>query len=324
LEATKTRKWRWGVNRWFILGFSILSIIGVNLFAPVRPHIQVAAEKISGVLFTLPIIGDFSITNSMIAMLIGDVIIIALAWAIRQSLKKGSLVPKGISGAMEALLEVIYNMTETSAGKWVKAIFPWFMTIMLVVLVANLVKLLPGVETIGWMEESSKGHAIQQLLPGVSTVVAGSEEGEGFVVVPFVRALSTDLNFTVALALISVFMTQVIGIRAQGLGYFSKFLNFRTLFKKPFFGFMDFAVGVLELISEIAKVLSFSFRLFGNMFAGMVLLALVSTMVPIFVPSTIMMFELFIGLIQAFVFGMLTMVFMAQATRGHGEEHHEN
>ena len=83
---------------------------------------------------------------------------------------------------------------------------------------------------------------------------------------------------------------------------------------------MDFIVGILETISELSKVLSFAFRLFGNMFAGMVLMALVGAMVPVFVPSMIMMFELFIGVIQAFVFGLLTMVFMAQATQGHGAE----
>lgn len=97
-----------------------------------------------------------------------------------------------------------------------------------------------------------------------------------------------------------------------------------NLSKKPFFGFMDFLVGILETISEFAKIISFTFRLFGNMFAGFVLMALVMSMLPIFVPSLIAMFEFFIGLIQAFVFGMLTMVFMAQATQGHGgeEAHH--
>ena len=145
-------------------------------------------------------------------------------------------------------------------------------------------------------------------------------EGGGYIVIPWLRAISTDLNFTLALALISVVMTQVIGFRAQKFGYLSKFFNFRTIFKRPFFGFMDFLVGLLETISELAKVLSVSFRVFGNMFAGMVLVALVGSMIPIFVPSMILMFEFFIGLIQAFVFGMLTMVFMAQATRGHADE----
>jgi F-type H+-transporting ATPase subunit a len=93
----------------------------------------------------------------------------------------------------------------------------------------------------------------------------------------------------------------------------------------PFFGAMDFLVGLIELISEFFKILSFAFRLFGNMFAGMVLAAIVAGLLGrmSILPSMIMLFELFVGLIQAFVFGMLTMVFMAQATQGHGEEHSE-
>jgi F-type H+-transporting ATPase subunit a len=108
-------------------------------------------------------------------------------------------------------------------------------------------------------------------------------------------------------------------VRAQGGRYFSKFFNTTTLFKKPLFGAIDFLVGILETISEFAKIISFTFRLFGNIFAGSVLLFLVGSLVPIFAQSMILMFEFFIGIIQAAVFGMLTMVFMAQATQGHGE-----
>lgn len=328
MEAAKPlKKWRWGVNRWIILAIIILSIFAVNLFAPVRPHIQVAPERIlEEPLFNLGPLGDFYLVNSLPALLIVDLLLILIAFLVRQSIRKGGLVPKGISGAMEMIVEVLYNMTEGTAGKYAKWIFPWFATIMLVVLVANLMKLLPGMETIGVIHHASgEGHTLQNLGGNWYTVLAETaKEGEGYVLTPFVRALSTDLNFTAALAIISVVMTQVIGVRAQGIRYFSKFLNFTTMFKKPFFGFMDFLVGILETISEIAKILSFAFRLFGNMFAGFVLLALVGTMVPIFVPSLIFMFEFFIGLIQAFVFGMLTMVFMAQATQGHGgDEHHE-
>jgi F-type H+-transporting ATPase subunit a len=96
------------------------------------------------------------------------------------------------------------------------------------------------------------------------------------------------------------------------------------MFKVPFFGAMDFLVGLLEIISEFAKILSFTFRLFGNMFAGVVLVAVVASLLGkiSILPSMIMMFELFVGVIQAFVFGMLTMVFMAMATQGHGDEEH--
>ena len=317
----KTRKWRWGVNRWIILGLIILSIIGVQIIKPVQPHIQVAPENLtSEPLFTLPVIGDFYLSNTIVAMLIMDVVILVVAFLVRIGARKNGLVPKGIAGAFEMIVDTLYNMTESTAGKYAKKVFPWFATILIIVLFANLIKLLPGFETVGLLHHSEHGYEIQSLGQVWSTVVAQESHEGGYVVVPFARALSTDLNFTLALALISVVMTQVIGVQAQGVRYFSKFLNFTTMFKKPFLGFMDFIVGLLETISEFSKILSFTFRLFGNMFAGMVLMALVGVMVPIFVPSLIMFFELFIGAIQAFVFGMLTLTFMAQATQGHSSE----
>ena len=316
----KTRKWRWGKHRWILLLLIILSVIGVNLIAPVQPHIQVAAETLSAEpLFTLPVLGDFYLTNTILAMLLMDIVIILIALGVRNAAKKNELAPGGIGGAFEMLIEMLYNLTQNTAGKFAPKIFPWFATILIVVLFANLLKLIPGFETVGLLHHAEHGYETQALGGNWYTVLNQEKEG-GSMVTPFLRGVSTDLNFTLALALISVFMTQVIGIQAQGFRYFGKFVNVSTMFKKPFFGFMDLLVGLLELISEFSKILSFTFRLFGNMFAGMVLLALIGVMIPVFMPSMIMMFELFIGLIQAFVFGMLTMVFMAQATQGHGAE----
>ena len=201
-------------------------------------------------------------------------------------------------------------------------IFPWFATIMFYVLVANLLKLIPGFESVGVLHHVGEGHAIKPLAGNWNLIT--SEHGE-YILAPFFRGISVDLNFTAALALIAVVMIQVIGFRAQGAGYLSKFFNTRRMFKVPFFGAMDFLVGLLELISELSKILSFAFRLFGNMFAGIVLVAIVAGLLGKFsiLPAMVMLFELFVGVIQAFVFGMLTMVFMAQATQGHGEEHVE-
>ncbi len=320
-----TRKWRWGVRRWWVLLFLILNVVAVSIVAPVRPHIQVAPEKIlEKPLFSLPIVGDFYLYNTLIATLLVDLIIVGIAWAVRRSLQDGSLIPGGISGAMEAGVEVLYNLTESSAGKQARRIFPWFATIMILVLVMNLVKLIPGFETIGFLRPVDEGHPAQQLFGNMYQITAGqAAEGEqSFAVIPFLRGPSTDLNFTLALALISVLMTQVVGVQVQGAAYFLKFFNVTNLFRKPFFGAMDFLVGILELISEFAKILSFAFRLFGNMFAGIVLVALVGSLLPVFLPSFVFLFEVFVGLIQAFVFGMLTMVFMAQATRGHSSAEH--
>lgn len=321
-----TRKWRWGRNRWIVLAAIILMIIAVAAFAPVRPHIFVAPERLSHEpLFTLPVIGDFYVTNTLTTMLLVYAIMFLLALAIRNGIRKGGLVPSGLVLAFEAIVEVIYNMTESTTGKHARKVFPFFMTILLLVMVSNLLALVPGMESIGILEPVEEhGNAVQTIAPGIATVInEEAHAGEaGFALVPFFRGMSTDLNFTVALALISVIMTQVLGVQANGPGYFLRFFNVRSLFTRPFFGAMDLLVSLLELISEFAKILSFSFRLFGNMFAGMVLTFLIISMVPWFVPAMIMMFEFFIGLIQAFVFGMLTMVFMSQAVASHGDGEH--
>lgn len=317
-----TRKWRYGVNRWIILVLVILAIVGANIFPPVQPHIFVATEKLtSAPLFTIPGIGDIYLTNTLTTLIIVDVLVILLALSVRNSLRKGDLVPSGIAGAMEMLVEVIYNMTESTAGRWTKKIFPWFASILIIVLVSNWLALIPGMEAIGWLEKSAEGGGHAALLAGnVGFLVNGAGN---YAVVPFFRGMSTDLNFTVALALLSVIATQIVGVQAQGWRYIFRFFNVTTLFSRPGFGAMDLAVSLLELISEFSKILSFSFRLFGNMFSGMVLLFLISSMMPVFMPSLIMLFEFFIGAIQAFVFGMLTLVFMSQATQGHGGEHQD-
>lgn len=302
-------------NRYFVLLFIILSIIAARFFSPVLPHIQLPAEVVFH-------IGGFGVTNTLIAMLIADLLLLALAWGVRSAVASGEMVPKGVPGAVEALLELLYNLTESNAGKWARTIFPYFATITLLVLVVNWTELIPGVDSIGLIEHAEKGgHAIQHLGPAATITHADGE----YSLVPFVRVVSTDLNFTVALALISVIMTQVIGVRALGGSYFKKFINVSTLFSKPVFGVIDFGVGLLELVSEFSKILSFSFRLFGNIFAGSVLLFVIGSLVPVFAQSIFLMLEFFVGLIQAVVFGMLTMVFMSQATQGHGdhEEHNE-
>lgn len=143
-----------------------------------------------------------------------------------------------------------------------------------------------------------------------------------WVITPFLRPPSTDLNMTIALALIAVVMVQVLGFRALGIGYLTKFFNFKTLFTSPLGG-IDVAVGLLELIGEFAKILSFSFRLLGNIFAGSILLFVMSFLIP-FLPWPFFILEFFVGIIQALVFGLLTAIFMAQATASHGHDEHES
>jgi F-type H+-transporting ATPase subunit a len=320
--APKIKWWRWGVNRWIVLGLIILGFIGTMFFSPVRPFVQLPAEHwVAKPLFTLPVIGEFYFTNTLFALLIVDILVILLAFFFNRAVKKGSLVLKGIPGAVEALLEYLYNMTEGTAGKWAKIIFPWFATITLLVLLANWMELIPGVDSIGVIEKADVGGYSVQTVAGIPTISNPAVSEGGSTLIPFVRVVSTDLNFTLALAIIAVIAVQVVGIQAQGISYFTKFWNVKTFFKRPIFGVIDWGVGLLELVSEFSKVLSFAFRLFGNIFAGSVLLFVMGALlgrIAIF-PSIFYMLEFLVGAIQAVVFGLLTMTFMAQATQGHGE-----
>jgi F-type H+-transporting ATPase subunit a len=324
-ELTPQKKgWRWGTNRWIVLALLILGFIGARyFFSPVRPAVQLPAEHwMEHPLFTLPGIGEFYLTNTLVALFVVDILVILIAFAFNQAIKKGDLVLKGIPGALEALLEYLYNMTESTAGKWAWTIFPWFASITILVLLANWMELIPGVDSIGIIEKAeSGGFGIQQLGPFFSTLVNPAVTTGGYRLVPFVRVVSTDLNFTVALAIIAVIAVQVVGVRAQGMKYFTKFWNVKTFFSRPIFGVIDWGVGLLELVSEFSKVLSFAFRLFGNIFAGSVLLFVMGSLLGsiAIVPSVFYMLEFLVGAIQAVVFGLLTMTFMAQATQGHAE-----
>jgi F-type H+-transporting ATPase subunit a len=320
----KKSGWRWGTNRWIVLALLIAGFVGAKyFFSPVRPFVQLPAEHwMEQPLVTLPGIGPLYLTNTLVALFVVDILVIALAYFFNRAIKKGDLVLKGIPGALEALLEYLYNMTESTAGKWAWTIFPWFASITILVLLANWMELLPGVDSIGVIERAEVGgFGIQHLGPYFATIVNPAVTEGGYQLVPFVRVVSTDLNFTVALAIIAVIAVQVVGIKAQGIGYFTKFWNAKTFFSRPIFGVIDWGVGLLELVSEISKVLSFAFRLFGNIFAGSVLLFVMGSLlgsIAIF-PSIFYMLEFLVGAIQAVVFGLLTMTFMAQATQGHAE-----
>jgi len=316
----------------------VVSVFAVRAYAPIRPHVQVAPEPVAGP-FQIPLLGEMYLTNTMIAMLIVDVIVLAIGLTVRRAVRRGEPVLRGLAGLMEVVIEALYNLVESTAGKSARRIFPWAATIIIVVLIANWSKLLPGFESIGWLHEAHgevEGYPAQELFRigdlSVSTIVQdGGQEAAGghlYTVAPFVRGLATDLNFTVGLALVSVVVTQVIGLQSAGPGYLTKFFNFgrfRRMWTReqlgPFeaiFPFLDIFVGLLELVAEVAKIISFSFRLFGNLFAGAVLMIIIGTLVPVFIPSGVLLFELFVGVIQALVFGMLTMVFMTMATQLHG------
>jgi F-type H+-transporting ATPase subunit a len=313
------------VNRWIVLALIVASIFAARAYPPLRPHIQLPAEHITEQpLFTLPIVGEFYLTNTLLSVLLADVLLIVLAFVVRQATRRGELSLKGVPAAVEAVLEALYGLAETSTGAWAKRVFPWMASIIFLVLAVNWMELIPGVDSIGRLEAATNGYPVQSLgqiggLP-VATVLKGAEQSGGFNLVPWVRVASTDLNFTIALAIVSVVVIQIFGFQAHGLGYVTKFLNVKTVFSRPFFGLIDVFVGILELLSEVAKVISLSFRLFGNIFAGSVLLFVIGSLVPVAAQTGFLALEFAVGLIQAIVFGMLTMIFIGQATAGHGQD----
>jgi F-type H+-transporting ATPase subunit a len=320
--------------------------MGPAAIRPISPPVILPGEPVLH-------LGSIAITNTLLATLVADVVLILIALlSVQRFARSGKLVPQGFYNFFEFLVEFLWNTTETTAGRWanrrllgVFSIFTIMATIFLLVFVANMTKLIPGFESVGILEEahgSIQGYEPRPLFGNVFyldashpvTHEAEQAEGEGeavaehtlcegCVVVPFLRGAATDLNFTFALAAISVVMIQVFGVAALGGGYFTKFFNTRTMFTVPMFGVIDFGVGLLELVSEIAKILSFGFRLFGNIFAGALLLSILGALTAVIVPTGLYLLEVFVGLIQAYVFAMLSLVFMSQATMGHGgEEHH--
>ena len=154
-----------------------------------------------------------------------------------------------------------------------------------------------------------------ELIPGLTSVGWEAVKNGQKEIIPFFRSANTDLNTTLALAGISVIATQIFGIAAIGfIKYSKKYINFSS--------FSNFFVGILELVSEIAKIISFAFRLFGNIFAGEVLLVVVTYLIPYIIPIPFYGLEIFVGFIQALVFAMLSLVFMTMATIDtHAEEH---
>ena len=147
-----------------------------------------------------------------------------------------------------------------------------------------------------------------------------------FHITPFVRGAATDLSLTFGLALISIVLVQVYGVWAQGPAYFEKFVNITALGnlrKKPL-GAIDFVVGLIEIISEIGKIVSLAFRLFGNLFAGGVALIALTFLVAAIVPMIMYLLEIIIGTVQALVFAVLTLVFAAQAMESHHGDDHEH
>jgi len=292
----------------------VIAAFLVSKFPVALPEIALPAEPV----FTLPAIG-FAVTNTLLATWLTMLLLIVGSILVTRNL---SIVPGGLQNLVEWGVGVLMGLTESVAGERGRKFFPLVATIFIFLLISNWTGLLPGFASVGTIHEAHHGgYEVQQVsVLGVNiNLLQGQEAGEhhtGYTVFSFLRSAATDLNTPLALALISVVTTQVVGVQALGLRYFNKFISFKDV--------MGLIVGPLELVSELGKIISFTFRLFGNIFAGEVLLAVLAFIIPYLVSVPFMGLELFVGLMQAFVFAMLTLVFMSMATMGHGPEGEEH
>ena len=218
---------------------------------------------------------------------------------------RGKLIPYGMQNAVEWLYEGLQRLVAGVAGEEKgRRFFPYVITFFIFILLANLIDVIPGVDTIG-----TAGHNYGTFF------LVGKASND---IIPWIRPATTDLNLTLAMALVSVVITQFFGFSTLGAGrHLSRYFNFKALVKNGPLGIVDFFVGLLEIISELGRLISFSFRLFGNIFAGTVLLAVFAFLLPVVATIIFIPFEIFVGAIQAFVFAFLTLIFMELGTSSH-------
>jgi len=252
-------------------------------------------------------IGNFAVTNSLLTAWLVVLVIIILSWRIKS---KTNLIPRGLQNVMEALIDFFLDLFDSITGSREKStkFFPFVFTFFVFIILCNLAGLLPGVGTIG-------------------QVVA---EGGKHVFVPYFRGGMADLNTTLALATIGVVASHIVSILALGFWkYLNKFVNIKAFLEIPgkikedpaiiLVNPIKFLVGLMEIISELAKIASLSFRLFGNVFAGEVLLASMSAILAFGLPLPFMFLEVMVGVIQALIFAILILSYLSMMT---AEEEH--
>ena len=256
-------------------------------------------------------IGSFSVTNTYINSCLAVVFFVVVGFLVR---RKISDIPHGIQNFCESIIELMLKYVDqvTQSRKTSLKYLPIVGTLFLFILFSNWIGLLPGVGSIGIFRSAD----------GVSEFI------------PLLRGANTDLNMTLSMAVLSVILSHVIGIATIGFfKYANKFIKIGDIWNalkslnptKILTAFIEFAVGFIEIISEVAKVVSLSLRLFGNVFAGEVLITVLGSLIAYVVPLPFMALELLVGFIQAMVFSMLVLVYIAVAIQPVGEhEKHGN
>lgn len=258
-------------------------------------HISIKAETLFHVL-------GLPITNSLLAsiLILALFSIVAFLFYTQSHKKSSSFV-----FFIRFIVNKIYGLFESIFKEKTDKYFPLVASFFLIILLSNWIGLLPGVGSVLLVKNEIAREEVQ--MEPYQEAVQEESHSEA---IPLLRAGTADLNTTIALALVSVVLIQIYGIKELGFGaYIKKFINFSN----P----IDFFSGILEIVSEFSKIISFAFRLFGNIFAGEVLLAVIAFLIPVLASFPFLMLEIFVGFIQAIVFSMLTAVFINMAIAKH-------
>jgi F-type H+-transporting ATPase subunit a len=298
-----------------LLVFAGIGAILVRIPSP--PHVVLPPEalvSIGGDVEEGKAVSGFPITNTMVTAWITIIVLGLVSYFATRKMK---LVPKGLQNVIEALIEFMSNFVDGIAGpENGRKFFPVVATIFLFVFANAWLALLPGFTSIGFHEVTAEGENV---------------------LVPLFRGANTDVNVPLAIALVSFVFVEFWGLRTHGVRYLKKFASFGTLgkslglifrgkkagFATLFNGVIDVFIGFIEGLSELIRIVSFTFRLFGNMTAGEILLGSIMFLIPWLVADIFYGLELFIGVVQALIFSSLTLIFVVMATASHGE-HEEN
>jgi len=334
----------------FIVGaiVAIVVMVGSRLLMPVTlPHISLAPE-------TIAVFGPLPFTNTMLELVIAEVILLLLAFL---ATRRMELVPGRLQNFFEAVVEFWENQADQLVGpKLTRTWLPLVLTVFFLVWFSNYLHFLPGFDSVGLLcrpgqcpgetvavategeavqgGEGASQHTLYEVKPGplgIRTIAglapahaagAAATDAEGYVFVPLLRVAASDLNFTIVLAVLCFLAVEVAGFRTWGARYLTKFFHVDFSHGLPT-GLLNLFVGLIELVSELARMLSWSFRLFGNIFAGSVLMVVFMFLAPFLLAVPIYGLELFVCLIQAYVFAILILAFMTLAIAPpHGDDHH--
>ena len=337
-----------------------LFVVGFLFFgAPLEiPSLKVAEFACIGNCEDPLSIRGFPFRATVVQQWVGMVVLIGIAFV---ATRKIDIVPGRMQALVEIVVELLLGLCERAAGAANgRRFFPVIATIFLFILSANWLGLLPGVGTVGVVEPASEAlshahegdeleflvfdgnveHDAVVTLPVGETaffveddrkvhVTAGEElpvaEERAGHLVPFLRPANTDVNTPLAIAIWSFIFVEFWGISTLGLGYFLKFFNVGRLLRgNLFMGAIDVFVGLLELVSELVRLVSFTFRLFGNIFAGEILILMAAFFLPLVAGVGVFAMELFFGMIQAFIFAILTLIFGVLAVTSHGGGHEDS